>query len=57
MDLEKLTVHDCMEMSEKEKAHVVIHAGKVTDVIKPTNKGAQRNVVLPFSAPIQNKHL
>lgn len=57
MDLEKLTVRDCMEMSEKEKAHVVIHAGKVTDVIKPTNRGAQRNVVLPFSTPTQNKHL
>lgn len=47
MDLSKLTIHDCIEMSEKESQHVVIHAGKVTEVIAPDNKSVQESAQLP----------
>lgn len=43
MDKEKLTIGQCIEMLEKEKMHVIIHAGRVTDIIKPCNNGTQGN--------------
>lgn len=42
MDKESLTVSDCIRMFEKEKKHVVLHVGKVTDIA--CNKGIQKNI-------------
>jgi hypothetical protein len=44
MDKESLTVSDCIRMFEKEKKHVVLHAGKVTDIDTACNKGIQENI-------------
>lgn len=43
MDMDSLTVSDCIRMFEKEKKHVVLHAGKVTDMDIACNKGIKEN--------------
>lgn len=43
MDMDSLTVSDCIRMYEKEKKHVVLHAGKITDIAIACNKGIQEN--------------
>lgn len=43
MDRNSLTLGKCIDMLEKEKTHVVIHAGKVTDIIEACNNVTQRN--------------
>lgn len=45
MDKDSLTVGDCIRMYEKEKKHVVLHAGKVTDIA--CNKDIQENTIIP----------
>lgn len=46
MDMDSLTVSDCIRMHEKEKKHVVLHAGKITDITVVTNckNGTQGNM-------------
>ena len=46
MDMDSLTVSDCIRMFEKEKKHVVLHAGKVTDMDISCNKGIQENITV-----------
>ncbi|MCI8747939.1 MAG: hypothetical protein HFH67_08755 [Lachnospiraceae bacterium] len=46
MDMDSLTVSDCIRMFEKEKKHVVLHAGKVTDMDISCNKGIQENTTV-----------
>lgn len=47
MDMDSLTVSDCIRMHEKEKKHVVLHAGKITDIAIACNKGIQENTIIP----------
>ncbi len=56
MDLNNLTVNDCVEMAEKEKMGIILHAGKVTEVIAPNNKGIQTSIGLDCT-PTESKHL
>lgn len=59
MDKDSLTVSDCIRMFEKEKKHVVLHAGKITDIAVVTDckNGTQENNGFYCVPPEQQAHL
>lgn len=54
MDMDSLTVSDCIRMFEKEKKHVVLHAGKITDIAVVTDCKMVHREIQDFTVYHQN---